>query len=253
MSLRTFVVAVVLLSGALASVGGCSGDGGGRSGDGGGGSDDGSCDSTKKGFVNCGPTPDIFTICQPGTFCQEPNTQSCSAGCASDVNCGCGESCVSGSCIKSSVCGDGSCNGNETASSCPADCKASPCSNGVCDAGETLQTCPLDCQGNPCGNGICDPGEMPQTCPMDCTPMPCGDSFCDGNETFQTCATDCGQQKMQCDGLCESYDFFGCFAPGDLQICYDACAAATGPMLTQFNNCASTATAECDLSCFDFL
>ncbi len=83
--------------------------------------------------------------------------------------------------------------------------------------------------------------------------MPCGDATCDGSETFKTCQVDCQSLKEDCDQLCDAYSFFSCFQPGGLQICYDACAAATGPALKQFNTCAATATTSCDLACFDFL
>ena len=287
------------LAGALVLFAGCSGgDGssgsGGSAGSGGGGP---TCDVMTKGFVRCGPTPELFTNCQPGTFCEDPNFQMCSNGCASDVNCGCGETCVSGSCIQSSVCGDGTCDGMEDASSCPADCKTGTCGNGNCDVGETAQSCAADCSGSDCGDGACDPdetvqtclvdclpvmcgngtcnpgettlncpsdcnscgngqcdaGETSQTCPGDCKPMPCGDGTCAGTETPVNCQIDCQQLGAECSGNCDSYDFFMCLQPGELQTCYDSCDAATGPMLKQFNNGAATATVSCDLSCFAFL
>jgi hypothetical protein len=62
-------------------------------------------------------------------------------------------------------CGDGSCNGAESAASCPSDCP-SVCGDGDCVAGETNPTCPADC------------------------PPVCGDAFCDEGEV---CADDCGE------------------------------------------------------------
>ncbi|MBU0478728.1 hypothetical protein KKC91_09200 [bacterium] len=59
----------------------------------------------------------------------------------------------------SPYCGDGTCNGTETCSSCPGDCGTCPspiCGNGVCDAGETCSSCPGDCGS--CGDGGDDSG-----------------------------------------------------------------------------------------------
>jgi uncharacterized repeat protein (TIGR03806 family) len=48
-------------------------------------------------------------------------------------------------------CGDGTCNGTETCSTCASDCGAcSTCGNGVCGSGETCSTCQADC--GPCGS-----------------------------------------------------------------------------------------------------
>jgi hypothetical protein len=47
------------------------------------------------------------------------------------------------------VCGDGTCNGTETCSTCSGDCgscQITPvCGNGICESGETSSACPLDC------------------------------------------------------------------------------------------------------------
>lgn len=46
-------------------------------------------------------------------------------------------------------CGDGSCNGGETCSSCSSDCGVCPpttyCGDGVCNGGETCSSCSTDC------------------------------------------------------------------------------------------------------------
>lgn len=47
------------------------------------------------------------------------------------------------------VCGDRTCNAEETPASCPADCVAT-CGNGACDAGETTASCPADCPTAAC-------------------------------------------------------------------------------------------------------
>ncbi|TKC99493.1 hypothetical protein [Polyangium fumosum] len=184
----------------------------------------------KQGFVSCGPEG-IAIACQPGTYCSDPTTLTCTEGCLSNVNCGCGEVCTGGSCVGASVCGDEQCTGGEDASSCPADCAPNPCGNGVCDAGESFGICPEDCAPpNPCGNGVCDAGE-----------------------TSQSCAQDCPDLKLECYDHCDVYNFFMCFNPGGLQICYDACDAASDAMLKQFSVCAASGAVSCDPSCFDHL
>jgi hypothetical protein len=43
-------------------------------------------------------------------------------------------------------CGDGTCNGGETCSTCPKDCGfCAMCGVGLCGAGQTCQTCPVGC------------------------------------------------------------------------------------------------------------
>jgi len=59
------------------------------------------------------------------------------------------------------VCGDGACDGGETAASCPADCGTvmpSPCGDGVCDPLETETSCPVDCAAASCDGGITEAG-----------------------------------------------------------------------------------------------
>jgi len=70
---------------------------------------------------------------------------------------------VQGTCVPGAVCGDGTCNGDETCSTCPGDCGECPCGDGgacgpicgdgTCNGGETCSTCPGDCGGCPCSDG----------------------------------------------------------------------------------------------------
>ena len=79
------------------------------------------------------------------------------------------------------VCGNGTCEAGETATSCPADCAPPPspvCGNGTCEAGETATSCPADCAPPPspvCGNGTCEAGETCDGCPADCGECPAVD------------------------------------------------------------------------------
>ena len=79
------------------------------------------------------------------------------------------------------VCGDLTCNGEETCSTCAGDCGAcvvppvEVCGNAVCGVGETCSTCAADC-------GVCAilPVEV------------CGNAVCGGGESCSSCAADCG-------------------------------------------------------------
>lgn len=68
-------------------------------------------------------------------------------------------------------CGDGSCNGGETCSSCVMDCGACPpvCGDGSCNGSETCSSCEGDCGacGPVCGDGSCSGGETCESC-RDC-------------------------------------------------------------------------------------
>ncbi len=66
-------------------------------------------------------------------------------------------------CLGSLRCGDGLCQDDETATSCPQDCQGSgPCGDGICQQGEA-EICLEDC----CGDGYCEEVEATM-CPQDC-------------------------------------------------------------------------------------
>ncbi len=116
------------------------------------------------------------------------------------------------------VCGNGSCDYNETNSTCPSDCKSattSPvCGNKKCETNENPYTCPADCSvTSVCGNGICETNEN-ASCPNDCkvtaTPpssscfyqpsCPAPNQGCEYDVTkisrdANGCPLDCGPQK----------------------------------------------------------
>ena len=112
-----------------------------------------------------------------------------------------------------SYCGDGSCNGSETCSTCPSDCgECSSCADGEtrsCDTGlqgicsEGTQTCSNGdwgtCEQNNqstteiCGDGIdqdCDGSDL------SCDDPSCGDGTCDTGETCSSCPSDCGECSL---------------------------------------------------------
>ena len=95
------------------------------------------------------------------------------------------------------ACGDGACNGTESAASCPADCGPPPpaCGDGACNGTESAASCPADCGPPPpaCGDGACNGTESAASCPADCGPPPpaCGDGACNGTESTTSCPADC--------------------------------------------------------------
>ena len=103
-------------------------------------------------------------------------------------------------------CGDLTCNGDESCSTCAGDCGVCPpaevCGNAVCGFGETCSSCTADCGACPvpevCGNAVCGGGETCSSCSADCgvCPVPvvevCGNAVCGGGETCSNCAADCG-------------------------------------------------------------
>jgi hypothetical protein len=104
------------------------------------------------------------------------------AGCASD---GDGDD-------DNPACGDGTCDPDETAASCGADCAAAACGDGTCDPGETASSCPADCPAT-CGNGTCEPAEDAAACPADCDPTAC-----------TTAPDTCTGEDLCLDGRCVS-------------------------------------------------
>jgi hypothetical protein len=120
-------------------------------------------------------------------------------------------------------CGDGSCNGDETCSSCSVDCGGCPplafCGDGICNNGEDYASCTQDCPYVPpcdstcyscgvnnacgeycgdcittpsCGDGSCNGAEAIDSCSVDCGTDYCGNGYCGSTEDCSICATDCG-------------------------------------------------------------
>jgi len=121
--------------------------------------------------------------------------------CTGDETCtSCPADC--GSCQPPAACGDGVCQPGEGCGSCTADCGSCTgpaCGDGRCDVGEDCGSCPFDCGfcQPTCGDGVCDPGESCDSCEFDCgscppPPSSCGDGFCDADEDCASCASDCG-------------------------------------------------------------
>lgn len=105
-------------------------------------------------------------------------------------------------------CGDGKCNGGETAASCSVDCSVEPppedvCNDGFCGPTESFESCPADCDAPQCNNdGVCNAGEDCLSCgdcagKIDGKPKNrycCGADTCDENR----CGADCGANLPVC-------------------------------------------------------
>ncbi len=106
---------------------------------------------------------------------------------------------------------NGVCDQEETAKSCPDDCRFATweCGNGVCEPGETGETCRVDCLSSEqgCGNGTCEANETAANCPSDCTAeaSTCGNGVCEAGETVGTCPNDCSSVPFF-DGACKEGD-----------------------------------------------
>jgi uncharacterized repeat protein (TIGR02543 family) len=70
------------------------------------------------------------------------------------------------------------------------------CGNGTCEADENAQSCPADCPAN-CGDGYCTHNETVLSCPDDC-PANCGDGYCTHNETVLSCPDECAAHCGDC-------------------------------------------------------
>jgi hypothetical protein len=103
---------------------------------------------------------------------------------------------------QNTICGDGSCGGDESRSTCCTDCAR--CGDGECQfcGGESESTCPGDCTR--CGNGLCQNGENTWNCCADCGAF-CGNRVCEDScgESDWTCPTDCVEGGACGDGLCD--------------------------------------------------
>lgn len=115
---------------------------------------------------------------------------------------------VSGSSQQGGFCGDGTCNGGESSSSCSADCPVSGpvCGNHILESGEQCDdgnivngdgcssTCQDEIPGAVCGNFICEIGETTTSCPADCPSQTCTPTTC------QLAGYQCGTASDGCGG-----------------------------------------------------
>ena len=92
--------------------------------------------------------------CQYSDVCDESASNGCGSTCTRDTDgntCAAYSVCNSGQCELQPWCGDGTCNGDETPSTCVEDCTW--CGDGTCNGDETPSTCQEDCAE--CTSGTC--------------------------------------------------------------------------------------------------
>jgi hypothetical protein len=154
------------------------------------------------------------------------------------------------------VCGDKTCNGTETCTSCAGDCGVCPpkCGDSTCNGSETCTSCPGDCGACPasCGDGACGGAESCSNCPGDCgaCPVSCGDAVCNGNETCSSCTTDCGMCPPSCgDGSCNGAETCSTCA-ADCNACPAECGDSSCNGLESCTSCEDDCGA-CPASCGD--
>ncbi|MCP4504357.1 MAG: S46 family peptidase [Deltaproteobacteria bacterium] len=104
-------------------------------------------------------------------------------------------------CLTSAECGDGQCTGNESVTTCPADCIAE-CGNGLCESDE-FATCPQDC-GAPPASWTCQSDYYGANDGCDCE---CGafDPDCDDvSQELYNCSANqvCGSEATCEDWTC---------------------------------------------------
>ncbi len=164
-------------------------------------------------------------VCEQGqTLCQGNQKYVCSTPCVygGGQTFGWSWTFVDYSCGSSTNCGDGSCNGLETCSTCPADCRSCTpyCGDGKCNNAESCSSCSIDCKS--------------------CSTV-CGDRNCEGNENCNNCVADCGctlgsGKVCSSSGLC-------CMPESDNLFCSrngKSCESFTGK-----DNCGKSRTVNC--------
>jgi hypothetical protein len=142
------------------------------------------------------------------------------------------------------VCGDKTCQGSESCSTCPADCGACApvCGDGTCQASESCKTCSDDCGAckPSCGDGTCQANESCTTCPADCGA--CKPVACAACKVL--CLSPASCRVRRCDGV------LGCFGSASDSVC-DTIAGAACPPVPLFGPCTDSTECGENASCFN--
>jgi hypothetical protein len=154
--------------------------------------------------VACAKAVDCMIVCGSNTSCAHACLGSPGGGSLPQTAALSSCAVASGCLPAPSVCGNGKCESDETATTCAKDCAPPPppavCGDGKCEAPETVTSCAKDCAPPPppvvCGDGKCEAPETATSCAKDCAPPPpppavCGNGKCEAGETSVTCAKDC--------------------------------------------------------------
>ena len=152
----------------------------------------------------CLAAGNCVTDCGESESCQGQCISA--AGSAAAAKIGQIQSCMAEAC-SGPVCGNGTCEPGESASSCPTDCKTTGpvCGNGTCESGESESNCPEDCGGGGTCASSADCGPAKNCQKGACVAPPAG-----------TCNGKCGGAgdggSCYCDDACEEPDYGDCCA-----------------------------------------
>ncbi len=210
---------------------------------------------------------DCERLCTPSSkTCVGSEAHVCSAdGASKDVfDCAAvGLICGQGECVAPGACGNGACESNESAVSCPEDCGTTCVPSSVTCQANVLVTCNangtattetdcasegLVCAGgecrpaNVCGNDLCEAGES-ETCPDDCVTT-CGNEICEQGER-NSCPQDC---TVCGDRICGDGELQSC--PQDCGVCMPSERFCLGKLL-RVCNANGTAFEDVDCTAFD--
>jgi hypothetical protein len=158
----------------------------------------------------------VPTACEPACNGRICGSDGCDGVCG---DCEAGWTCnLEGRCDPPAPrCGDAACNGDETCSTCPADC-GNCCGDDTCAADESCTTCPADCGCT--GTDACNAETQAcEACVPQCNGRECGDNGCGA-----TCG-DCANGVACDNGVCD----VACMPQCDGRACgADGCGATCG-------------------------
>ncbi len=125
------------------------------------------------------------------------------------------------------VCGDSFCSGDETCTSCEADCGKCPvCGDGSCTGNETCDDCPGDCGACPeCGDGTCNGNENCSTCTGDCGECVCAHAICEEGPKLDSICDPCVTQICAADSYCCNVEWDNICVEEVTSICGQTCPA----------------------------
>ncbi len=157
-------------------------------------------------------------------------------------------------------CGDGVCDIDETAATCPYDC-SNTCGDDTCDSDEDAEECPADCPEKN-GDGLCTHTETPETSADDCL-AECGDEACTHDENADSCPYDCpaicpdtfcthSENTATCSNDCPGYCSDGlCARDENSDSCPEDCPPSCPDGLCNRDESAFTCPADCLSECND--
>ncbi len=212
------------------------------------------CGPGQKAIVSLG------ACCTPSCGCASSTCKgsTCSDGCGGkcDGTKSCGGGGGGGT---TPTCGDGTCNGAETCSSCAKDCGECPsvCGDSKCTGLETCGTCSSDCgeccqkEGQSCGftagKDCCEGLKCANFQCIDEEKIECGNDICEYSETKRSCPEDCGEEPSCGDGNCDAGETYGasfccsedCEMPTGIENCEDVLPTCGDNICNDVETCES--------------